>query len=103
MSRSFHQSKSRDFILDKKTTKFKNRHKTPTYFEESKSGPNIYWKRKRHLAYGELRNFNFRGRPVYAGETYCCRVGEYCTSVIEPAKERRKNKISIYTNFDPED
>lgn len=94
MSRSFHQSKSRDFILDKKTTKFKNKYRVPNEVEERSCGK-IYWKFRKHRAYGELRNFRFRGVPTYAGESYNYRVGEYITPVIEKKKERRKNKINI--------
>lgn len=104
MSRSYHQSKSRDFILDKNTTKFKNKNKRPhdvdltTSYSKKKCA--VYWKYRKHIAYGELRNFRFRGVPTYAGESYNYRVGEYIAPVIEPAKERRKNKISIYEIFE---
>lgn len=107
MSRSYHQSKSREFILGKNTTKFKNKNKIPhdidwTACYGGKKSPchKVYWKYRKHIAYGELRNFRFRGIPTYAGESYNYRVGEYITPVIEPAKERRKNKISIYSNFE---
>lgn len=109
MSRSYHQSKSRSFILGKKTTKFKNKHKIPhdteytaIYNDTENKQYKVYWKKRKHIAYGEQRSFMFKGKPTYAGESYNYRVGEYIEPVIEPRKERRRNKISINQYFDYE-
>lgn len=57
-------------------------------------------KKKKHIAYGEQRNFNFKGEPTYTNEKYIKGIGEYCFPCIEKHKEGKKNKISIYDNFD---
>lgn len=75
--------------MTKKYVKFKNKNKVYNLDND------IFWKKKRHLAYGELRNFNFKGKPTYAGEEYSSCIGEYYTAVINKRIERNKNKINI--------
>lgn len=105
MSRSYHQTHkvnkgSSSFVVEcDKKFKVKNKHKDLQEIEVQKDKV-VKWKKKKHIAYGEQRNFNFKGEPTYTNERYIKHVGEYCFPCIEPKKERRKNKISIYDNFD---
>ena len=52
------------------------------------------------LAYGEQRNFRFKGEPTYTNEVYIKNVGEICFPCIVKRKARKNNKISIYDNFE---
>lgn len=108
MSRSYHQSRklknggSSSFVFENdKKYKVKNRHKDLQDIEEI--GQNrVKWKRKKHIAYGEQRNYRFKGEPMYVNETYIKNVGEVCFPCIEKRKARKNNNISIYDNFDDE-
>lgn len=107
MSRSYHQTHkvnrdkgSSSFVIDgDKKYKVKNKYKD-LHDIEVRTDKVVKWKKKKHIAYGEQRNFNFNGKPAYTGEKYIKGIGEYCFPCIEPRKERRKNKISIYDDFD---
>lgn len=106
MSRSYHQSRklrnggSSDFIFETdKKYKVKNKYKGPKIVEDF-GKKKVIWKRKKHLAYGELRNFRFKGKPTYTNEVYIKNVGEICFPCIVKRKARKNNKISIYDNFE---
>lgn len=108
MSRSYHQSRklksggSSDFIFENnKKFKVKNKYKKFKIVESSRQ-KKVIWKKKKHIAYGEQRNFRFKGEPTYANETYIKNVGEVCFPCIEKRKARKNNNISIYDNFDDE-
>ena len=106
MSRSYHQSRklksggSSDFIFENnKKFKVKNKYKGPKILEDF-GKKKVIWKRKKHLAYGEQRNFRFKGKPTYTNEVYIKNVGEICFPCIVKRKARKNNKISIYDNFE---
>lgn len=106
MSRSYHQSHkirsggSSDFIFEiNKKYKVKNKYKGPKIVEDF-GKKKVIWKRKKHLAYGEQRNFRMNGKPMYTGEVYIKDLGEVCFPCIEKRKARKNNKISIYDNFE---
>lgn len=106
MSRSYHQSRkirsggSSDFIFETdKKYKVKNKYKGPKIVEDF-GKKKVIWKRKKHLAYGEQRNFRMNGKPMYTGEVYIKDLGEVCFPCIEKRKARKNNKISIYDNFE---
>ena len=106
MSRSYHQSRklrsggSSDFIFETdKKYKVKNKYKGPKIVEDF-GKRKVIWKRKKHLAYGEQRNFRFKGEPTYTNEVYIKNVGEICFPCIVKRKARKNNKISIYDNFE---
>lgn len=106
MSRSYHQSHkirsggSSDFIFETdKKYKVKNKYKGPKIVEDF-GKKKVIWKRKKHLAYGEQRNFRRNGKPMYTGEVYIKDLGEVCFPCIEKRKARKNNKISIYDNFE---
>ena len=108
MSRSYHQSRklksggSSDFIFETdKKYKVKNKYKGPKIVEDF-GKKKVLWKRKKHLAYGEQRNFRFKGEPTYTNEVYIKNVGEICFPCIVKRKARKNNNISIYDNFDDE-
>ena len=101
MSRSFHQTRKRhqggsfSFVFDgdkKWTVKNKHRDLQDT---ETIGKRKVKWKKKKHLAYGEQRNFRFKSKPSYVNE-----VGEVCFPCIEKRKERKNNKLSVYENFE---
>ena len=88
MSRSYHQSRklksggSSDFIFETdKKYKVKNKYKGPKIVEDF-GKKKVIWKRKKHLAYGEQRNFRFKGKPTYTNEVYIKNVGEICFPCI---------------------
>ena len=106
MSRSYHQSHkiskkgSSSFVIEgDKRYIIKNKYKDLRDIEVQHDKV-VKWKKKKHIAYGEQRNFNFKGEPTYTNEKYLKGIGEYCFPCIEKQKERKKNKISIYDNFD---
>ncbi len=106
MSRSYHQSRkirsggSSDFIFETdKKYKVKNKYKGPKIVEDF-GKKKVIWKRKKHLAYGEQRNFRMNGKPMYTGEVYIKDLGEICFPCIVKRKARKNNKISIYDNFE---
>lgn len=106
MSRSYHQSHkirsggSSDFIFETdKKYKVKNKYKGPKIVEDF-GKKKVIWKRKKHLAYGEQRNFRMNGKPMYTGDVYIKDLGEVCFPCIEKRKARKNNKISIYDNFE---
>ena len=106
MSRSYHQSRklksggSSDFIFETdKKYKVKNKYKGPKIVEDF-GKKKVIWKRKKHLAYGEQRNFRFKGEPTYTNEMDRKNVGEICFPCIVKRKARKNNKISIYDNFE---
>lgn len=100
MSRSYHQSHktrsggSSDFIFE--TDK---KYKGPKIVEDF-GKKKVIWKRKKHLAYVEQRNFRFKREPTYTNERYIKNVGEICFPCIVKRKARKNNKISIYDNFE---
>lgn len=106
MSRSYHQSHkirsggSSDFIFETdKKYKVKNKYKGPKIVEDF-GQKKVIWKKKKHLAYGEQRNFRMNGKPMYTGEVYIKDLGDVCFPCIEKRKARKNNKISIYDNFE---
>ena len=106
MSRSYHQSHkiskkgSSSFVIEgDKRYKIKNKYKELQDIEVQHDKV-VKWKKKKHISYGEQRNFNFKGEPTYTNEKYIKCIGEYCFPCIEKQKERKKNKISISDNFD---
>lgn len=106
MSRSFHQTRKRhqggsfSFVFDgDKKWMVKNKHKD-LQDTETIGKRKVKWKKKKHLAYGEQRNFRMNGKPMYTGEVYIKDLGYICFTCIEKWKERKKNKLSVYENFE---
>ena len=106
MSRSFHQTRKRhqggsfSFVFDgDKKWRVKNKHKD-LQDTETIGKRKVKWKKKKHLAYGEQRNFRFKSKPSYVNEVYIKDVGEVCFPCIEKRKERKNNKLSVCENFE---
>lgn len=90
MSRSYHHSKHRIFLLESEIKSKKDTTLKKLHPHISRNGNiEFYWKFYKHKPYG------MKLYTGYGGETYYPAIGEIIEPVINKSRERRKNKINI--------